>query len=384
VTARATDDRAGGRVLGPRDLNRATLARQSLLERSALDPVSTIERLGGLQAQEPASPYIALWTRLTDFKPDDLDLAIHEGRAVKATLMRGTLHLVGVDDYLHLQPAVRPTLQGLRFQDRFRDADVADIDAVAEEALAFADRPRSNAEIHEHLASLAASSGRRGEDVWWRVRRHAPFLHAPGDVPWSFGRRPAYVSARSWLPGQAFADDRDALEHLIRRYLGAFGPATSADLRTWSHVPAARLKPVIEAMPDVVTLGTEEGRSVLDLVDAPRPAADTPAPPRLLPMWDSVLLAHEDRTRVLPTAHRPRVIARNGDVLPTFLVDGSVAGLWWAEPDGARSRIVLEPFDTLSRATRLALDSEGEALAAMVGPLEPGVYARYRRSRARR
>lgn len=134
---------------------------------------------------------------------------------VKATLMRGILDLVATDDYLHLQPAVRPTLQGLRFLDRFRDADVADIDMVAEEAMAFADRPRSNAEIHTNLGSLAVSSGRTGEDVWWRVRRHAPFLHVPAGVPWSFGRRPVYVAARSWLPEQAFANDREALEHLI-------------------------------------------------------------------------------------------------------------------------------------------------------------------------
>jgi hypothetical protein len=203
-------------------------------------------------------------------------------------------------------------------------------------------------------------------------------------VPWSFGRRPAYIAARSWLPGRGFADDRDALEHLIRRYLGAFGPATPADLRTWSHVSASRLKPVIGMMSDVITFPTEGGPAMLDLAGAPRPLADTPAPPRFLPMWDSALLAHEDRTRVLPAAYRPRVIARNGDVLPTFLVDGMVAGLWWAERDGTSTRIVLEPFGRLDRAGRRALEEEAGRLASFLEPLEPAAYARYRRSRARR
>jgi hypothetical protein len=283
-----------------------------------------------------------------------------------------------------VREAVRPTLQGLRAHDGFRDADFKDVEGAAEAALAFADRPRSNAEIHAHLAALRESSGRSGQDVWWRIRRHASFVHVPAGVPWSFGRRPTYIAARSWLGEPLDVSEAAAVEALVRRYLGAFGPASQADIRGWSHVSAARLRPVIDGMTDLVSFRAESGPALLDLADAPRPDADLPAPPRFLPMWDSVLLGHDDRTRVLPAALRPQVIARNGDVLPTFLIDGLVAGLWWAEPDGPGTRIVTEPFTPLSRAAAQALATEADALAAFLGPIEPAAYGRYRYTRARR
>jgi hypothetical protein len=343
-----------------------------------------MERVGGLQAQEPASPSIALWSRLVDFEASALDRALQRRRAVKATLMRGTLHLVSAADYLYLQPALAPTLQGFRFQDRFRNADVADIEAVAESALTFAGVPRTNAEIHAHLGSLALANGLKGEDVWWRVRRHAPFVHVPADAPWSFGRRPTYVAGRSWLRGRAFADPASSMERLIRRYLGAFGPAAPSDIATWSGLPVYRIRAAVAATPDLLEFRDHAGRTLLDLPDAPRPSPDVPAPPRFLAMWDSVLLAYRDRTRILSDAHRPLVIARNGDVLPTFLVDGAVAGLWWVEPDGGRTRIALEPFGRLARVARRALEAEAARLAAFYEPLEPALYVRYRSSRARR
>jgi hypothetical protein len=366
-----------------RELNRATLARQLLLERSTLDPVAATERVGGLQAQEPGSPYVALWSRLEGFTADALDRAIRERRLVKAGLLRGTLHLVSAGDYLSLHPAIRVTLAGLAARDQFRNAEVKDIDSLMVAALGFADEPRDNAAMHDHLEVLASREGRAATDVWWRIRREGPFIRTPSEAPWSFGRRPTYVAAQAWLGGRHFADARTSLEHLVRRYLGAFGPATLADLRIWSHVSAARLRAAIDGLPDLVELYDEAGRKLLDLSDAPRPSADTPAPPRFLPMWDSALLAHQDRSRILPDAYRPAVIARNGDVLPTFLVDGVVAGLWWVEPDGTRTRIVLEPFGRVPAAARRALDEEAERLRALYEPIEPRLFARYRTSAAR-
>ena len=349
----------------------------------AIDPVIAVERIGGLQAQEPASPYVALWSRLDRFDAPALDRAIRERRLVKAGLLRGTLHLVSADDYLQLQPAIRTTLQGLAVQDQFRNAEVRDVESLIEAALAFAVDPRDNAAMHDHLTERAMAEGRSSADVWWRVRREGAFIRAPSNVPWSFGRRPTYVAARAWLGGRAFATDDASLAHLIRRYLGAFGPATLADLRAWSHVSAMRLRPVLANLPDVINLRDEAGRVLLDVVDAARPSADTPAPPRFLPMWDSVLLAHDDRTRVLPATYRKAVIARNGDVLPTFLVDGRVAGLWWVEPDGTGTRIVLEPFERIAAEARRALDAEAARLTAFFEPLEPRLFLRYRWSRAR-
>ncbi|HEX5148314.1 MAG TPA: winged helix DNA-binding domain-containing protein [Candidatus Limnocylindrales bacterium] len=370
-------------VVTQRELNRATLARQLLIERSSLDPVAATERIGGLQAQEPASPYVALWSRLERFAAETLDRAVHERRLVKAGLMRGTLHLVSAGDYLRLQPAIRVTLKGLAARDQYRNAEVGDIDLLIDAAMAFAGEPRDNAAMHDHLEGPAAAEGRMSTDVWWRVRREGAFIRAPSKVPWSFGRRPTYVAAGAWLGGRAFADDEASLDHLVRRYLGAFGPATIADLRGWSHVSTARLRPVVERLPGVVELRDENGRTLLDLADAPRPHADVPAPPRFLPMWDGALLGHEDRSRVLPDTYRKAVISRNGDILPTFMVDGRVAGLWWVEPDGARTRITLEPFDRLPKAARTSLDAEAERLRAFYEPLDTRIFARYRQSRAR-
>jgi hypothetical protein len=238
--------------------------------------------------------------------------------------------------------------------------------------------------MHDHLAELAAEEGRTVTDVWWRIRREGAFIRTPSRVPWSYGRRPTYAAARTWLDGRPFADEQAALEHVVRRYLGAFGPATIGDLRAWSRISIARLRPVIDGIPDVIRLRDEGGRTLLDLAEAPRPSAATPAPPRFLPMWDSVLLAHDDRTRVLPHTYRAAVIARNGDVLPTFLVDGHVAGLWWVEPDGATTRIVLERFERLPRAVQRALEEEGDRLRAFFEPIDSRVFARYRASKARR
>jgi hypothetical protein len=373
-------------VLSNVRLNRATLARQLLLEPSRLDPIAAIEQIGGLQAQEPASPYLGLWTRLRSFEAAPLDEAFRARSIVKATLMRGTLHVVSMDDYLRLLPAMLPTLRRLNVRaSRGMPARTA-IDRLAEAAIEYSAEPRTNVELREHLEGLA------GDDLdttfpWWWVRRHSPFVHVPGPAPWSFGRRPALIAAEAWTAGRPFAAEGAALEHLIVRYLGAFGPATLADITAWSGLGAANIRPAIAALDEGGTLrrySDERGRELIDNDDATLPDGDVDAPPRFLPMWDSLVLAHADRTRVLSDDHRAIVIGRNGDTLPTFLVDGRVAGLWWAEPDGLATRIVLEPFGRLTRAVQRALELEGQRLAAFVAPHEPEVYRRYRRSRARR
>jgi hypothetical protein len=389
-TAPIEDDgrmtRSSHPVLSNARLNRATLARQLLLETSSLEPVAAIEQIGGVQAQEPASPYLGLWTRLRSFEAATLDEAFRTRAIVKATLMRGTLHAVSLNDYLRLLPAILPMLRRLNARASRGAPTRSAIDLLAKAAIEFSAEPRTNVELREHLEALAGDDLGTGFPWWW-VRRHSPFVHVPGPIPWSFGRRPALIAAEAWTGSRTFVPEAMALEHLVVRYLGAFGPATLADLTAWSGLGVASVRPAIAALDEVGKLrrySDERGRELIDVVDGPLPDGDVDAPPRFLPMWDSLVLGHADRTRVLSDDHRAIVIGRNGDTLPSFLVDGRVAGLWWAEADGNATRIVLEPFGTLPQSARRALEQEGERLAAFVAPHEPEVYRRYRRSRARR
>jgi hypothetical protein len=365
-------------------INRATLARQMLLERASLSIVDAVEALAGLQAQEPASPYVALWTRLADFEPASLDRAFLDRRVVKATLMRSTLHAVSRDDYRHFLPALRPVFQSLRTRLGHAPPVEERVAELAAASLAFASEPRSNAELRDHASALDPAIAR--DVAWWLIRRYAAFVNVPSDMTWSFARRPIYIDASVWLDGAPFAGDAAAVTRLVRRYLGAFGPASMRDASAWSSIPIARLRggfDALDAAGELARFADERGRELLDLASAPRPGADTPAPPRLLPMWDSLLLAYADRNRVISDEHRKVVIARNGDTLPAFLVDGRVAGLWWAEAEDGAARVVLEPFGRLAASDRRELEREGERLAAFVGPHEPDVYRRYRYTRAR-
>ena len=383
-------------VLSAARLNRATLARQLLLQPAGLDPVAAIEAVGGLQAQEPASPYLALWTRLAAFDATGLHAAFHDRTVVKATLMRITLHAVSRRDYEQFLPALLPMLRNTARRDARGGSDAARVARLAAATADFASQPRTGIELRDYIAGLDAGK-RLEEGLWWWVRRHLPLVHVPGKPPWAFTRRPVLTTPGAWLGHPALAgaglDDPDGqahaagMQHLVRRYLAAFGPATVRDVAAWSGAAVADVRPALAALDAAGGLRRfvdDAGRELLDLEGAALPAADVPAPPRLLPMWDNLLLAHADRTRVISDAHRALVIARNGDVLPSFLVDGRVAGLWWAEPDGAASRVVLEPFAPLPREALSALESEAERLAAFVAPLEPAVFARYRRTRARR
>lgn len=379
-------------VLSVAALNRATLARQHLIERASLDPVTAIEAVGGLQAQEPASPFIALWARLVDVRVPDVDAAIARRDVVKTTFMRSTLHLMSAADYRRLRPILPPRTGSIRRQDRDSPPDDATLAALLAATALHAREPRTLAELSVYLDATGIEADRDpAETVWW-VRRHAPLVHAPADVPWSFGRRPRLVDADAWLgpdasgtTGRVTAAIDEALEHLIRRYLGAFGPATAADIGAWSGLPIGTLRPAIAALDgrgELWHARDERGRALLDLPDGPRPDPATPVAPRLLPMWDSILLAHADRTRIISDADRAVVIARNGDTLPTLLVDGHVAGLWWAHAEpGGRTRIAVEPFRPLGIAAQQALEAEGQRLAAFVEPVEPVVYGRYRRWR---
>lgn len=367
------------RVLTAAELNRASLGRQLLLERAPLEPVEAIERLVALQAQEPASPYVALWSRVHDFRPESLDEAFRERRVVKGTLLRVTLHAVSAADYLRFWPAMAPTLRIWREQGLRRLGIEVDFGPIERAALAHLAEPRTNPEMAARLPRLEGTGPAGQTDSWWAVRPHLPAVHVPRDVAWSFGRRPTYVAAESWL-GRPLVSESDGLEHLIRGYLAGFGPAALGDLARFTRIERRRLRPALERLvPQLRLFRDEAGRLLYDVPDGELPPPDTPAPVRFLPMWDSLLLAYEHGGRVAADAHRRRILRVNGDWLPTFLVDGQVAGLWRSELVEGRTTIRWDPFEPLSPGVEDAVRAEAERLAAFVEPLEPAVFSRYAR-----
>ncbi|NHC12278.1 winged helix DNA-binding domain-containing protein [Motilibacter deserti] len=360
--------------LTARQLNRATLARQLLLDRAPLDVVAAVRQVVGLQAQEPASPYVALWNRVAGFDPAELDAAFAQARLVKSSLMRVTLHAVAAEDRPGFHAAMLPTLRAPRLGDtRFTSSglSVEDADALVPPLLGFLSAPRSGAEVEAWLADRLGRDP--GPGVWWALRTYAPLRHFPTGGPWSFGPRNAYVAAGD-VPEHS---ERDAgLAVLVRRYLEAFGPATVPDVAGFCLVQRTRArKAVADLGEQVVRLTGPDGVELLDVPGTPLPDDDAPAPARLLGMWDSVLLAYADRSRVVPPAYRKLVTRTNGDVLPTLLVDGHVAGVWRPLEDG----IEATAFHALPEEAWAELEAEARSLLQMVCDRDPAVYRRYAR-----
>lgn len=363
-------------VLDAATLNRATLGRQMLLERARVGVLEAIERLVGLQSQEPASPYLALWTRLAGFDAESLDRAFADRQVVKASLMRVTLHAVTARDYVHFWPALAESHADFRRRAlRWPDVDLPG--EIAERTLEYAGEPRTNTDLRRFVGQFAEPVGDR--DPWAAVRTLAPFVSVPEQVPWSFGRRPQFAAARSWLD-LPFASAGEGLEHLVRRYLAGYGPATVGDIAQFTKIARARLQETINRLAgELRVFRNERGRVLYDVLDGLLPPADTPAPVRFLPMWDSVLLAYEDRSRVIPAEYRSRLVQPNGDFLAAFMVDGVVAGLWRAQLVDGRTRISWQGFEPLPASAEDELAAEAERLAAFVDPREPEVFRRYAR-----
>lgn len=357
-----------------RELNRASLSRQLLLERESLDVAAAVRRVVALQAQHAASPYVALWNRLTAFAPDDMDDAFTRRAAVKATLMRITLHTVHADDYQAFREAMQPTLYASRLGYRFAAAGLtpAEGDELVSEVLTFAEQPRTVAEMTAWVEQRLGAERKAG--AWWGLRAYAPLLHAPTGGPWSFGARPSYVAARTGPVPTGREARPEALRTLILRYLEGFGPASVADVAQFAMVPRAPIRQVLGTLDGAVEkLEGPDGTALYDLPDVARPPADTPAPPRLMAMWDSILLAYADRSRVIPPAYRRLVIRNNGDVLPTLLVDGQVAGVWRLVDGG----IEATAFHDLSPATWDGLAAEARSLMTLLTARDTEVYRRY-------
>jgi hypothetical protein len=317
--------------------------------------VDAIERLAGLQAQEPRPPFVGMWSRVEEFARRDLIGALGDGSVVRGMLMRATLHAVSAADFRAFRAAVQPVLSGAFAGVNKRITGGVDTDAVVPAARELlASRPRTFNELRALLSERFPDVNPRG--LGYAARTHLPLTMVPTADRWGFPRDARFALAE--------AGEDEAPEPLVRRYLAAFGPASAADAQTWSGLRG--LAPVLEAMDDLERFEDDRGRTLFDLADAPRPDADAPAPVRFLPEFDNLVLAHADRTRLLDEQHRPRVVTKNLRVKATFLVDGRVAGTWKSERKGKKATLALEPFARLRKADAAALAREGEALLRFV------------------
>jgi hypothetical protein len=370
--------RTAREVLSLRALNRATLARQMLLARRKLTAVQAVERLAGLQAQAPNPPYIGLWSRLEGFEREQLAEAMRRRRIVRMSTMRSTLHLMTAHDALAWRPLLEPVHQRGLLGNHKRALEGLDREAVVAAGRALlGEKPHTSAELGQALGMRW--KGRETASLAALIRNNLPLVHLPPAGSWNSHQSALLQPLGDWL-GSVEAP-RATQDDLLLRYLGAFGPATLADAGAWSGLTgwkavAERLRPQLR-----VFVG-EGGQELFDLPRAPRPDPDTPAPPRLVAEWDSLLLAHADRSRVLSEVHRARVFTVNGIVRGTVLLDGFVAGVWKIERAKNTATVVLEPFTRWSKADRLGVEEEALELLAFTsdgegerhavrGPLSP-------------
>jgi hypothetical protein len=346
------------RILTLRELNRATLARQMLLERQTIPTLDAVGRLAGLQAQVPSPPYVGLWTRLRDFRREELTRLMEERLVVRATLMRATLHLMKAEDYLLLRPALQPALTRSMNSIAGKRLEGLDLDrlvGIAREY--FESEPRPFADLRPLLAELEPD--RDQSALAYAVRTQLPLVQVPSGGVWGYSGKAPFTTAEKWL-GRELSGSEDP-RGLVLEYLAAFGPATVRDVQTWSG--RMRLKESIEEIkPELRVFRDENDNELLDLPDAPLPSGDTPAPPRFVPDYDNLVLSHADRGRVISDEHRKKVFLSAARVRATFLIDGFVRGAWKVERTRKAATLSIEPFERLSREDRAALSEEGERL----------------------
>jgi hypothetical protein len=353
-------------TLTTRQLNRALLARQMLLARERRPLIGAVEHLVALQAQVARPPFVGLWTRLSGFTRDDLLSAFHERTIVRGTTLRGTLHLMTARDFIGLRGAIQPAMtEAMRGLLKERLADL-DLKALHKTTRAFFARgPASFDALRKHLKEQDPKADERA--MAYAARITLPTVQVPTlDTPWGFPSSADFALADGWLNKPIDTDDAPA-DTLVRRYLAAFGPATVRDAQAWSFLK--NLGEVFERLRrKLVTFRDEKKRELFDLPDAPRPDPDTPAPVRFIAEFDNIVLSHDDRSRIVPTAHRSKVYSKNLIVPGTVLVDGMVAGTWKVSRRKATATLDVAPFAKMDRRTRAAVEAEGEALARFLEP----------------
>ncbi|NIK55855.1 winged helix DNA-binding domain-containing protein [Kribbella shirazensis] len=348
-------------VMSARAVNRATAARQMLLGREALPAVEVVGRLVGMQGQEAKHPYVGLWSRIDGFDEGELDRAVVARDVVRATMFRGTLHLVTAADYLRFRVTVAPVLEaGLKvLGERAAGLEPEKVTAAAEKLLA--KEPLTFTEVRDALQQQFPDVNERA--LGFCTRMLVPLVMHPADVRWSWTANSRFTPAEAWIGKKLHR--RAETSELVTRYLRAFGPATPADFQTWSGLQKA--KPLFDEL-ELETFKDESGKTLYDVPDAPRPDPDTPAPVRFLPEFDNVLLSHAKRDRIIADEHKPAVFTKNLRVKATYTVDGLVAGLWTSEKKRGVATLTLTPFGRTLKKTQAELEREGSGLLRFLEP----------------
>jgi hypothetical protein len=382
-----------GAPMSARALNRATLARQGLLEpMTAPDAAEAVERLGSLQAQHPDWPPVALAARAANARTADLAGALDRRTAVRSSLMRNTIHVVSAADLWPMFAVCQP-LRAMQWRllmkadpidsplgRRMMAAHRVAIDALRERPRSSLDLDRlMSAEVGPEATSVSRPAWREPETrvvvraAWRHFAAFVPLVHVPHSGE-GYGRS-KYAIAGDWLGEERPAiDEASARVHLARRYLAAFGPASVDDLVAYVGRGKGGVgvwRDAIAALGDeLVTMTDEKGRTLHDVDGSPRPSADTPAAPRFLARWDSLLLSHapKHRERVIHDRHRPAVFSKNADVRPTVLIDGVVGGTWDLSRADGVAAIEVRPFGRLSRPLRADVEAEARRLLETMGP----------------
>jgi hypothetical protein len=337
------------RTLTQRHLNRALLARQLLLERSTLSIPAAVDQVGGLQTQYAPSGYVGLWTRLAGFRRDALTQALEDRTVVQASLMRVTIHVVSAHEYWRYAVGVRQARRRMVLRLSGPTADEAAIIQSAERLqAALAEGPRTVKELGDLATGFVGTLG-----LW------VDLVRVPPSGTWERRRADHLALAEHWV-GPCDVSEDEGLEHLVRAYLRAFGPASWRDIASWAGIGVSDAKRGGDGLA-LARYRDEHGRALVDLGGAELPDPETPAPARFLPHWDANLLVHARRTGLLPEPYRARVFSsRNPFSVGTYLVDGRVVGAWSVR-DG---RIDLDPFEPLKARSQRAVDHERDALEA--------------------
>ena len=344
-------------VLTTRALNRSVLARQLLLDRSSLSISAALERVAGLQAQYAPSAYVALWSRLNGFRRDQLTKALFSRRVVQATLMRSTIHIVSSADYLLFTTGVRRARNDWWL--RAGGANRLDEADYKRAALLLRDELRAGPQSRAYLIAALVDDG-IPKEAWDGAGMWVDMVRVPPSGTWERRRADIFGLAEDWV-GHSAISEAEGLAHLCQRYLRGFGPASVGDISGWAGVPISILRPIIDSMA-LRQFRSEADDELVDLPRSPLPDPDRPAPVRFLPTWDATLLVHARRALILPEECRSLVFhTKNPQSVPTFLVDGQVAGTW-RHHDG---RIVLDPFSPIPRPVRRELEDEAIGLAAL-------------------